>query len=104
MAKRKERITIYGETFTIENKTVNGHFRYFNTLDECYAKPSVYKQYIYEDWYNWFRHLGANANEHGIAGYNCMQFSYGGYFTYNGVRYYAHITKCYNRLYRVAGE
>lgn len=103
MAKRRERITINGEEFIIENLKVSKDLRCrsFRTLDSCYERPSIYKQRIYDYWEDWFRKLGANMAECGVGGYNCMQFTYHGYFTYEGVEYYAYITKCYNRLYRV---
>ena len=102
MAKRKEHITINGEYFTIENKTV-GMFEYltFKTLYKCYDNPSFAKINIYDYWYEWFNNVGATYNKHGIIGYNCMQFSYGGYITINDTLYFAHITKAYNRLYKV---
>lgn len=103
MAKRRERITINGEIFTIENRTVSKwHRGGFMTLDSCYDRPSRYKEQIYDYWCNYFAGLGC-VLECGITGYNCMQFSFGAYFEYDGVEYYAHITKAYNRLYRVEG-
>lgn len=103
MAKKKERITINGETFIIENATVSKRLGYgcFQSLDSCYERPSYAKRGIYDYWEKWFMELGANMAECGIGSYNSMQFTYHGYFTYEGVEYYAYITRCYNRLYRV---
>ena len=102
MSKRKERITINGETFTIENSTVlYGTRNNFKSLDMCYERPSKAKECIYDYWYEWFKNMGSYNFEHGITGYNCMQFTYGGYVWINDKFYYAHITKCYNRLYPV---
>ena len=103
MAKRREHITINGEIFIIENATVSKNLsnKRFMTLDSCYERPSYAKRSIYDYWERWFMELGANMAECGVGGYNCMQFTYHGYFTYNGVEYYAYITRCYNRLYRV---
>lgn len=100
MAKRRERITINGETFILENATVSmGRHRGFYNLDSCYERPSIYKRAIYDEWCNFFADLG--CFECGIESYNCMQFTFGAYFKFEGVQYYAYITKAYNRLYRV---
>ena len=74
----------------------------FKRLDSCYDRPSYAKERIYEFWESWFFSMDANMAECGITSYNCMQFTYGGYFTFEGVEYYASITKAHNRLYRVA--
>ena len=105
MAKRKEHIVINGEIFTIENLMVSKDLKRgrYLSLDSCYERPSISKQRIYDYWENWFRSLGADMYLCGICSYNCMQFTYHGYFTYGGVEYYAYITKTYNRLYRVEG-
>lgn len=101
MAKRRERISINGMDFIIENVTVSESNRHgFLTLDSCYERPSIYKQGIYEWLCNYFAGLGCIL-DCGVESYNCMQFTFGAYFTYEGQRYYAHITKAYNRLYRV---
>ena len=104
MAKRREHITINGENFIIENATVSKNLRdkRFQTLDICYKRPSYAKRIIYDYWENWFMELGANMAECGVGVYNGMQFTYHGYFNYEGAEYYAVITRCYNRLYRVA--
>lgn len=101
MAKKRERITIDGETFTIENATTTNRNDNFKSLYQCYNSPSFAKIGIYDEWYDWFVKNGCNRYEHGIVGYNCMQFSYGGFIEIDGILYYAHITKAYNRLYRV---
>ena len=101
MAKKRERIEINGVNFIIENTTVlDDNRRYFRTLYECYERPSKYKEAIYDDWCNYFAGLGCIL-ECGIVSYNCMQFTFGAYFTYNAQKYYAYITKSYNRLYKV---
>ena len=101
MEKRKQYINIDGEYFTIENKTATRSNLYARTLYQCYDKPSFAKINIYDFWYDYFSKNGAKDFNHGIVSYNCMQFTYGGYIEYNNQLYYAHITKAYNRLYKV---
>lgn len=101
MGKRKQSITINGEYFIIENQTVTTTNLYARTLYKCYDRPSFAKIRIYDYWYDWFNDNGVKYLEHGIVSHNCMQFSYGGFVSLNGQLYYAHITKAYNRLYKV---
>lgn len=49
-----------------------------------------------------FFSMDANMAKCGIISYNYWLFTYGGYFTFEGVEYYASITKAHNRLYHVA--
>ena len=99
-----ERMEIKGINFEVQKATVKPPTLYdsFMRLDTCYDRPSIAKQHIYEFWENWFYKMDANMANCGITSFNCMQFTYGGYFTFEGVDYYACITKAHNRLFRVA--
>lgn len=101
MAKKRERITIDGELFIIENATTTNTNDNFKSLYQCYDHPSFAKIGIYDDWYDWFAKNGSRNYDHGVESYNCMQFTYGGFIEIDGILYRAHITKSYNRLYKV---
>ena len=99
--KKKERITINGETFTVCGTVDNMAFA--NGVDESeifhvYGKPSETKVSIWRDWCKWARESGASLE---ISSHNSYRFTIRGNVEYNGKVYNLYITDCYNRAYEV---
>lgn len=99
----KNTITLNGHTFTVHrSKYVNMDIlhRYSGrTLDDCYARPSYSKQYIYKMWEEW-AHLN-DVEYFGVSGYNGFQFTLQGLVHQNNHTYILHITKSGNKAYIV---
>lgn len=72
----------------------------YNSLYQCYDRPSQAKQNAFEYCLELVRALG--GENYGIIGYNCNAFSFGFTFTNDyGVECFAYITKDYNRYWEV---
>lgn len=67
------------------------------SLYDCYERPSVRKQEIYKYWEEFASSV--DAEYFSISTYNANIFTLDMIFTYDGVRYYAHITPTHNDLY-----
>ncbi len=100
--KKKERITINGETFTVEGTTDTFYSVSWGNderdIFEAYGRPSQTKIAIWRDWCKWAREVGASLV---IASHNCFRFTIRGNVEYNGKMYNLYITDCYNRAYEV---
>ena len=99
--KKKERITINGETFTVCG-TVDS-MAFVNGVDEheiynVYGRPSEIKVSIWRDWCKWARECDADIS---ICGHSSNFFSIIGNVEHNGKVYQLHITYANNRLYEV---
>lgn len=70
---------------------------YYNAIFECYKRPSIYKQGIWEDWFKWaVDTIGVRSFY--ISGYNNSQFSISGlYEDAYGIQYNLYITRDHNR-------
>lgn len=70
-------------------------------LEDCYDKPSKYKEGIYYEWMEWFDQT-ENVYSFGITSYNTFSFSLGGVLfdleTGEDIGY-IRITKDHNKLY-----
>lgn len=91
MAKRSEYLTIDGYDFKVTHKAMQsyyGHGYNYRLLSDCYARPSIAKQRIFEHWCNFFyEHFNAYGGMYcGIISYNCMMFTFGAQalIDYNG--------------------
>lgn len=102
--KRYYNVTINGVDFILDAKeTINETYLHgYNDIYNAYERPSRYKVGIWKDWEKWFTDNGGYCT---ISSRNCMQFTISGYFTdkETGARFYAYITKTYNRCYLVEG-
>lgn len=65
-----------------EMKEVKGNLypnKQRRTLSECYVKPSIVKQAIYDSWLDWVQQVNMNTDyilkHFTIESYNCMLFS-----------------------------
>lgn len=104
MAK-KETITIGNELFTVNNgfaAVINDAYGRDNRRDEiyrAYAKPSVYKVAIWNEWLDWAIANGAFIH---INSYNCQIFTIGGYIMIDNVGWFnICITKTRHELTKV---
>lgn len=72
-------------------------------LYDCYNKPSVRKQSIYDSWHDWFKSLISEEDEYrfkfGISSYNTSIFTLNALIKYCGKWYYIHITPTHNLAY-----
>ena len=80
MSKRKERINVYGEEFTV----VSGNgipCKVYDNIYEAYGRPSTRKVAIWEAWKNWFYEVlrDNNDGEIYITSRNTNFFTVGGY-------------------------
>lgn len=73
---------------------------YLRGLSDCYEKPSVHKQAIYDEWYEWYR-SDIRLSEFGITSYNTFMFTIGCIFTdeETGERGYIKITPAKQVIY-----
>lgn len=100
--KKKERIEINGETFSIEGTTdtlyipIQPNYEY--DIFHHYDRPSVTKVEIWNDWLKWAYESDALLE---ITSHNCFRFTIRGNVEYNGKLYNLYITECYNRAYEV---
>lgn len=104
--KRYYNVRINNEPFILDSAKVVAEEKYLNgyyDVRDAYKRCSDAKKGIWDAWNAWF-------SEHGgycvVSSANCMQFSIDGYFTdkETGYRFYAHITKTYNRCWMVTGN
>lgn len=97
-------IVLNGVTFEVIKSKVERttflHEYSGRTLDDCYAKPSYSKQYIYKMWEEW-AYLN-DVKYFGVSGYNGFQFTLQGMIEHCGNTYVLHITKSRNIAYLVA--
>ena len=99
--KKRERLTINGETFTVcgtVDRIVLSYGVDENEIFNVYGRPSETKVSIWRDWCKWARECGASI---GISGHSCNFFSIVGNVVYNGKLYQLYITYANNRLYEV---
>lgn len=73
----------------------------YNAIFECYDRPSIYKQDIWEEWFKWaVDTIGVRSFY--ICGHSCMTFSIAGlYEDANGEQYNLYITRDHNRVIKV---
>lgn len=89
MAKRKEFMVIDGITYRVYHDLyVNGKMcgaSHYKHLDTCYARPSITKRAIFNEWEDFFRGI-KHSKEYpsisycygsGVVSYNCNIFTYG---------------------------
>lgn len=77
----KHYIELNNETFEV--KQAKGDLRpnkQERFLSDCYAKPSLVKQAIFNSWCDWVKEVNLNVNEYilqhlTIESYNCMIFT-----------------------------
>lgn len=69
-------------------------------IDDCYARPSMTKLSIFNEWSNWFIN---NDGYCGVMSYNSNFFTINGIVTdkESGKRYYCYITHAHNRAYEI---
>lgn len=96
-------VEINGVTFELcKRKVSEPKHKDFKYLTDCYTSPSSTKVLIYNKWFNTFLYyFNTDLHDMGVSSYNSMCFTFSAYFTYNGKRYLAVITKSHNRLYEV---
>lgn len=91
---------------TYESKYTKGYIKWHELiqpkrLEDCYDKPSKYKEGIYYKWLEWFDQT-ENVYSFGVISYNTFQFTLGGILfdleTGEDIGY-IQITKAHNRLY-----
>lgn len=92
-------ITINGTEFELLNKKVSEPHISRMDLQSCYARPSITKLHIWQEWMDWF-YDGGNT-EFGISSYNSHCFTIHGIVTVGCTRYYVYITKAHNRAYEI---
>lgn len=78
----KQFIELNNETFEVKKVKGKLYPLRLRTLTDCYAKPSVWKQSIYEEWVNWLIELNDNStdmhfNPMTVISYNTMMFTLG---------------------------
>lgn len=96
---------------TFEVKKLKGEVRplEYRTLDDCYAKSSSFKRYIYNDWDNWLvelancRHSDYGYGPITVLSYNAMIFTLGAevYNNDNKLIGYLYITKTRQEFWSV---
>ena len=96
--KKEKYVEIEGVKFEKVRGSVN-HNTNLKTLYEAYERPSQAKVSIYNKWVEYAKKV--DANNYGIASFNCMMFTFDFMFSFNDVIYYAHITPSNNYLYEV---
>ena len=94
---KKSNIATFDRLFTMSD---------CRTLQDCYAKPSRAKLYIWNWWRNWFAQVlgfeGVSFKQFcGVSSYNCHIFTLHGLITYNGEDYIVYISPAHNRLIKV---
>lgn len=69
-------------------------------IDDVYARPSMTKVHIYNEWSNWFLN---NDGYCGVKSYNSNFFTINGFVVdkESGKRYYCYITASHNRAYEI---
>ena len=95
----KRELVIGNKYFTVNDNIKDCPKCTGRTLQDCYKKPSVKKQKIYNDWKKW-----AEENDvmsFGVSGYNSYVFSLNGIIVYEMIKYYIYITPTRNTLTRV---
>ena len=71
-----------------------------NSLLECYTKPSIIKQSIYQAWMEWFYKNSESANDCiCIRSFDTYKFTLNGFITNNGAEYYFLITSTRTEIY-----
>ena len=103
--KRYYHVTINYEPFILDSAEIvdAGPLRGYDDIREVHGRCSDAKKAIWDEWEYWFySHEGYCV----VASANSRQFSIDGYFTdkATGARFYAHITKTYNRCWMVSGN
>lgn len=96
---KNQKIKIGDEVFDL--KTGNyAFYKRCNSLLECYTKPSIIKQSIYQTWMEWFYRNSENVNDCiCIRSFNVNIFTLNGFITNNGIEYYFLITPTKTEIY-----
>lgn len=68
-------------------------------LSDCYARPSVVKQAIYDNWSRWF--VYCNSTQFGVRSYNTNMFTIEGIVEHEGTTYYVYISKTREEIYPI---
>ena len=81
-----------GEDFKRKNNIKNDYFKEYYTLNQCYNKWSIYKQQIYNYYYDLLQKNCDSVINYGIRGFNCMIITLHAIIKKNNKKYYLLIT------------
>ncbi len=92
--KKEKKYINFGEDFKENNNLfIRGNY---NTLYECYNRPSERKAYIYDYYRKLLQENVDNVENYGIASYNCNIITLEAIIQKDFKRYYLYITPSYN--------
>ena len=92
-------IVINGKTFELSGETSRNYVKDRDLFD-CYARPSVYKIRIWDDWMVWFNE--AHISDYGVSSYNSSFFSINAIARdVDGKDYMLVITHAHDRAYEI---
>ena len=100
--KQKQTININGREFDLKGVTTNEAIKdlKFDSLENCYNRPSQAKISIYYSWFN----IISNASDildFGVGSYNCNIFTINAIVNIDNKKYYLHITPTKNECYEI---
>ena len=101
MAKRWEKIDLFGVDFELDTKNTIGYQPIGQeTVEDVYGRPSQRKIAIFEDWKRWFELCNGWC---GVASHNCNFFTIEGYVRDFNTRemWYCRITPRHNYAVKV---
>lgn len=99
-----KKITMYGRTFEVKRvKGIDVDNRRLKSLDECYNRPSRYKEAVYYSWLDFFRLNFPLLNpsvyiDYGIRSFNVSMFTFDCVYCTPKVTLRFHITPSHNYL------
>lgn len=96
MKKEKNNILKIGEDFYKKNSIKSDYFTNYYSLNECFNKWSIYKQNIYNYYYDLLKNNCDKVIYYGIRSYNSMIIILHSEIIKNNKRYYLLITPKYN--------
>lgn len=96
----RKTMDIHGVCFEVEKSIDYRPIISEDLLNDCYERPSITKQRIWDYWRNWFIcHCG--SVDFGVRSHSCNFFTIEGVINLHGVEYYLVITKGHNRAYEI---
>lgn len=100
-----KRITMYGRTFEVKRvKGIVGNYCRLLPLDDCYNRPSRYKEDVYYSWVDFFRlnfplpNLYGYDIDYGVRSFNVSMFTFDCIYRTPKATLLFHITPSHNYL------
>lgn len=94
--QNKNNIIDLGEDFKRKNNIKVSYFSEYKTLNQCFNKWSIYKQQVYNYYYDLLVKNCDKVINYGIRSYNSMIIILHGEIIKNDKKYYIMITPKYN--------